>query len=241
MSYILDALRKAESDRHSGAIPAIDAPVAPFLAPPSSRRMRWLWVGPLGLVIAGIALARLDIEPQKDTGEKEVKKPLPVVAPRVEEPPAAPAEPDTPLVAPAARPPAPVSIDKPIKNPIKKPVKKSIEKPSKKPTQADPVAATTIPAPVAEKSLATANAPKAAPAEPPLPALRELPQHIQREIPVFAVDGYIYSGNKAGRSVLSNRRLLREGDQIAPGLILERMTPKGMVMNYNGHRYHAPY
>jgi len=71
--------------------------------------------------------------------------------------------------------------------------------------------------------------------------LRELPPQIQREIPAMTVGGYIYSGNKADRSVLINNRLMREGDEVAPGLVLEKMMPNGMVLNYKGYRYRAGY
>jgi general secretion pathway protein B len=81
----------------------------------------------------------------------------------------------------------------------------------------------------------------AAPVEPPLPGLRELPEQIQREIPTLAIGGYIYSGNKADRSVLINNRLMRDGDEIAPGLQLEKMMPNGMVLNYKGYRYRITY
>ena len=69
----------------------------------------------------------------------------------------------------------------------------------------------------------------------------ELPPDIQREIPTFSLSGYMYSDNPAASSVLLGRRLLHAGDRIMPGLVLERMTPEGMVLNYNGHRYRMPY
>ena len=93
-----------------------------------------------------------------------------------------------------------------------------------------------------KKATPAATEPKAAQtAEPPIPTLRELPENVQREIPTLAVGGYIYSGNKADRSVLINQRLLREGEEVAPGLVLEKMLPNGMVLNYRGQRYRTGY
>ncbi|MDB5839847.1 MAG: hypothetical protein JWQ23_1799, partial [Herminiimonas sp.] len=72
-------------------------------------------------------------------------------------------------------------------------------------------------------------------------ALRELPENIQREIPALTINGYIYASNPADRSVLINNRLLREGEQVAPGLTLERMQPREAIMNYRGYRYRLSY
>jgi general secretion pathway protein B len=77
--------------------------------------------------------------------------------------------------------------------------------------------------------------------EPYVPALRELPANIQREIPALTVGGYIYASKPAERSILINNRLLREGEQIAPGLTLEKMMPREAVLNYRGYRYRVPY
>ena len=57
----------------------------------------------------------------------------------------------------------------------------------------------------------------------------------------MTIGGYIYSGSRADRSVLINNRLLREGDEIAPGFMLEQMMPNGMVLSYKGYRYRTSY
>jgi general secretion pathway protein B len=97
------------------------------------------------------------------------------------------------------------------------------------------------PAKPAEKKHAPAETKTAEPAAPLPPPLRELPDNIQREIPPLKVGGYIYSGSKADRTVIINGRLLHEGEEAAPGLILEKMMPNGMVLNYRGYRYRSGY
>lgn len=82
-----------------------------------------------------------------------------------------------------------------------------------------------------------ANPPDAA----PVLALRDLPDAIQRQIPPLKVGGYIYSTNKAERSVLINDRLLAEGNEAAPGLVLERMLPDGLIMRYQNYRFRIRY
>jgi general secretion pathway protein B len=91
---------------------------------------------------------------------------------------------------------------------------------------------------------ATGQAPAPASDSPPearVATLRELPENIQREIPALTIGGYIYSNNQSERSVLINKRLLHEGDEVAPGLVLEKMLPKEAVLSYKGHRYRISY
>ncbi|GAB2871795.1 hypothetical protein GCM10027277_46330 [Pseudoduganella ginsengisoli] len=84
----------------------------------------------------------------------------------------------------------------------------------------------------------------AAPPEPPdesIPMARDLPEPIQRILPAVAMSGYMYSKNPADRMVLIDKSLRREGDEVAPGLVLERLMPKGAVFTFRGYRYRVPY
>jgi general secretion pathway protein B len=74
-----------------------------------------------------------------------------------------------------------------------------------------------------------------------LRTLQQLPEAIQREVPKVAVGGYIYSPNPADRLLLVDKMLRREGEELAPGLVLERLMPKYAVMNYRGTRYRVAY
>jgi len=205
MSYILEALKKAEAERRDGPSQTVRPPV--FSARPAGRAWRapWTWTALSAMVaISGIAawyLTLPDAAPPVKMAEAPALPAFQLPAPEVEVP-AAPEE-------PAAPPP------KPKPKIAKKPVEKTPPE--------------------------NATVKKAAPPEPPLATLRELPEQIQREIPPLSVGGYIYSGNKADRSVLINKRLLREGDEVAPGLTLEKMQPNGIVLNYKGYRYRAGY
>ncbi|RJF99329.1 general secretion pathway protein GspB [Noviherbaspirillum saxi] len=210
MSYILEALKKAESERNGSAHRT--APLPPLAAashnhPAWRRALPWAAVAALTVSLAGAAWLTVN---RNDAGKATVK-PAPV------QPGPSPA-PET--VPPIAAVPAP-------------PVAAEPEQPKEKPAPKKP----------AEKKRAVAaEEPKAAKApEPAIGTLQDLPDTIRREIPPLTVGGYIYSGNKADRSVLINKRLLREGDEAAPGLVLEKMTPSGMVLNYKGYRYRRGY
>jgi general secretion pathway protein B len=65
----------------------------------------------------------------------------------------------------------------------------------------------------------------------------ELPSAIQQEIPKLSILFHLYSGNPKDRLVGINDRMLREGDPVAPGLVLEQVTPDGMVLSYKGYRF----
>lgn len=74
-----------------------------------------------------------------------------------------------------------------------------------------------------------------------LPTARALPDAIQREIPQLNVSGFLHASNPADRTVLIDHQLRREGDEIAPGLTLEALEHDGMVLVYRGHRFRRGY
>jgi general secretion pathway protein B len=96
------------------------------------------------------------------------------------------------------------------------------------------------PAPARIETPAPARMPDPIPEEP-LRTLAQLPEAVQREVPKIAVGGYIYSPNPADRLLLVDKVLRREGEELAPGLVLERLMPKYAVMNYRGTRYRVAY
>ena len=199
MSYILEALRKAQAERARGAVPGVDAQPVPTIAPQSPVG-RGAWITAVLALLAVCALL-LWLRPWTDSG-------APPAARAPEPPSAALAVPATPKTATAPEPaPAPA-----------KPLRKLGE---------------TAPSEVAAAAVA--------PAPERIALLQELPAQIQREIPTLAINGYIYASNPADRSVLINNRLRREGDALADGLVLEKLLPREMVLNYRGYRYRVSY
>lgn len=68
-------------------------------------------------------------------------------------------------------------------------------------------------------------------------AMEELPPSIQAEIPALAIQMHAYSKIPRQRLVSINSKILREGEFLAPGLILVRITPEGMILGYKGYRF----
>jgi general secretion pathway protein B len=60
-------------------------------------------------------------------------------------------------------------------------------------------------------------------------------------LPKVSLGGYIYSPNPADRLVLVDKMLRHEGEEVAPGLVLEKLLPNAAVMNYKGFRYRVAY
>lgn len=260
MSYILDALKKAESERHLGTIPNLHTAQPANIAPPAGMRSSgagpWPWVVALAALTAAL-VALAWFKPWQPAPDSAV---LPATAALPFQPAAAPVEtspvpappPSSSVLSSSATPPV---VAAPAKDAEEKPAKKKPQ-PAKQPAEKKPEEKK-----LEEKELAQAAPSRQQKKEPkPTPdqtqpqerdvelaseqravTLHELPAAIQGEIPALNITGYIYSPNKADRTVLINKKLLREGDQIAPDFILERLTPTGMVLNYKGHRYRRGY
>ena len=276
MSYILEALKKAQAERQLGNAPDIHTPASvPVAAASAAVNRKPLLIGlGAGVLVAGIAaglmwraktpaaepavLARNEAVPVAP-----VAPAVPAPAPVVTAPAAAAVAPATAATAPAAAAvapataaavPAAVAVPAPAAPPGKA---LAVQPPAAQPALAP--AATprkAAAAPVAEAVPEAVYLPAPARAPEPLPApvrapdpvaeenlrtLQQLPEAIQRDVPKVAVGGYIYSPNPADRLLLVDKALRREGEELAPGLVLERLMPKYAVMNYRGTRYRVAY
>jgi general secretion pathway protein B len=256
MSYILDALKKAESERILGSVPNVHAQPVPLTA--IDRGSSW-WRRPLAWTVPALALAAGVLtwtEPWETAPAVAAITPSPTqtalpAAPSTSSAilsPVRPAPPERPAagVSVAAQAPLIPAAPPPIEAPAPRKAvpagpgtPRTVPKRANKPVEKDSarLAASPEPQPAGKIGLASA----AARSDDNGVSLRELPSNIQREIPPLTIGGYIYAGNPAERSVLINNRLLREGDQIAAGLTLEKMMPREAVLNYRGYRYRVPY
>ena len=135
--------------------------------------------------------------------------------------------------APAVPAPAPVTVPVPVPPaataaPVHhaRPVAEPKQETPGQAAPAAPVPAPPTPAPAAEETV---------------PAMRDLPEPIQRQIPPVAIGGYIYSKNPADRLLLIDKVLRHEGEELAPGLVLEKLQPKAAIFSFKGYRYRVPY
>lgn len=217
MSYILDALRKADAERDRGNVPGIHAQPsfgspAPTSAPPAAKPWPWLAAGALAVLLIGGLAWYLMSGPRR--GAEAATAP-PVAAPIA----AAPVAPVTPPPAIARAPsaaPAPLPVIR-----------------STRPTPTA-MAATSAAAPPPEAAKQAATGEK-------IYTLAELPDDIRRQLPAVTVGGSMYSTKAADRILIINGQVLHEGDKIAPELTLQQIRLKGALLNFKGYRYTIAY
>ena len=69
----------------------------------------------------------------------------------------------------------------------------------------------------------------------------KLPEAMRRELPTLAFGGASYSSDPSSRMVIFNGRVFHEGDTIAPELVLQQIKLKAAVLTYKGLRYEIDY
>jgi general secretion pathway protein B len=82
-------------------------------------------------------------------------------------------------------------------------------------------------------------APAPVTAQPPLQELWELPEGVRRQLPALTYSFHVYAGDPSRRTIIINNRRMREGSEIQPGLLLEEITPDGVILATAGHRVHV--
>jgi general secretion pathway protein B len=240
MSYILDALKKAQAERQLGTVPTLDAAPVYGGAGPASPNP-WLILA-LALLVLGLLLGVL-LWREMMAPVAGIGAPAAIALPEATK---AEAPNNEASNAQAHETKVATKVDTKADTEVST---KVVTKVAATPKTADvamatPKAAEAAPAPAAATSVArAAPVPSAAPvvAEAGIPLLRELPEPIQRQIPAIAIGGYIYSKNPADRLLLIDKALRREGDELAPGLMLEKLQPTSAIFSYRGYRYLVPY
>jgi general secretion pathway protein B len=224
MSYILDALRRADAERERGAVPGLHTHQQPSRAeePRTGKSSRLL----LGLVIfLSLALAAvltwnwLGTQTPPDVPIVVANPPPPV--PTAAAPLAVPQAPAQPV--PAQPAPQVLELPPPV--------------PGTAPEPPRPAARKSEPAKPAPAPSAAAEPVRARPVVP----LNELPVSVRRELPRLSVGGASYSENPASRMLILNGQVMYEGALVAPGLKLEQIQHKSAVLDFRGQRFRIDY
>jgi len=229
MSYILDALRKSDQQRQRGAAPTLQS--AQFMAvsapePPP----RWFYVV-LVAVLAGAAFVIGWARPWQTEAPRAGTIVLTPAAP-APRPSASPDSVTLERLAPATRKPPSAA---PRRHPRGSIAPQSAPAGASK-REASRAAATAGQAKLApEKPAHAGNA--SGPPDEKIPRLAELPASLRQEIPQMTITVHAYSRTPKDRLVGVNDRLLHEGDALAAGLVLEKITPDGMIFSYKGTRF----
>ena len=260
MSYILEALKRADRERAQGHVPGLHSQQASYLEAPADDEPR---VSPAqGWMLGGVALAGLGAAtwlwlqddpapPPSAAPPLAARQPAAVRPANV--PPVAVAA--APAVLPAAPPPA-LRLEPPRPLPKPKAPVVAAAQPdgaaapmAKAPLAAAPgAAAPGAAAPVSNTARAAApiaaaqpTAPSGATASPPNAAKAAvpgpMPEEVRRELPALGISGSVYSDRPADRMLIVNGQVLRERDELAPGFMLERIQAKSAIVLHKGQRY----
>ena len=71
--------------------------------------------------------------------------------------------------------------------------------------------------------------------------LADLPPQTRAALPTINVSGATYSANPEHRMLIVNGQVVREGQAIESGLVLETISPRSAVFNHNGTRFNVNY
>lgn len=240
MSYILDALRKADAERDRGSVPGLHAQTSPASAEDASpqRLPPWTWAVGGGALMLIAAMAWQLMGRDADTPAPVVSAaPVAMTAPVPAETDPPPVTPAPVAVAQAASPPAQVAPPERLPAPVPVPARPR-PAPVAAPTVRDNPPPARKPEPAAPQAVAAAAPADTAPAaESRIYTLNELPADVRRELPALSVGGSIYSDNAASRFLIINGQIFHENDKVAPNLTLEQIKLKAAVLKYKGYRY----
>jgi general secretion pathway protein B len=265
MSYILDALKKADSERQHGKTPDIYShqPTSDVLEKEASTLSNpIIWVlAALILLLTGFLLfinlyrtSPAPALPATQVATSPITPAVPVapavqstattVEPAVAQPAAVAPVATTPAPVPAPSAPIaaaenPAQATSPAAEPVKLQPSSKLSIPASKEKRHASASASASASSTAKKNSVTKEADLSV--ETVSTTFRDLPLNIQNEIPTVTVGGYIYSAKREECQLLINKLLLHEGEQVAPGLMLERMMPHSAILNYKGYRYRISY
>lgn len=215
MSYILDALRKSEQERQIAAGGGVGMLYPAPLKHAPNNTLRNILLGGAGLlaaaVLAGGAWRTLSGPAKHGTDEKPAPSPTLVVPP-------------TP---PAITPPAAVAEVVAQRRPA----------PAQKPPSADSVPLTKMPiTPNKMRSPPLAGAGPEPLASLPNSVKPEASGDLPKGLPPMNISGYINDEQGANLAII-NDKLVREGEEVAPGLRLEKIVGENAVFSYKGQRF----
>ncbi|MFC4261215.1 general secretion pathway protein GspB [Marinobacter lacisalsi] len=230
MSYILEALKKSESERNQGRVPHLGQQMRMVHRKRKRGIPAAVWVA-IALALNAAILAALfwpgvglwwDHRTASTTGQDQGAETSPVPDPNVSEPAATSGE----IVR--AEEPIPESEEiTAATGELESQGAVILDTMDEAPTVIVP----TIRQPSADGPGYTPE-----PWEGRVPHLVELPMSFQRQVPDLVFNSHVYSSQPGARSVMINSRHLRVGDSFGP-LRVERITEEGVELSMDGQRF----
>jgi general secretion pathway protein B len=226
MSYILDALKKSEQARKQGEVPDLNSfPDQPRPSRATSTILLYLLSGFLLCTTLAVGLwavfSRPVVPAPLATAETVIAAPAGITPPppvAAEATPAATAGPGPTSIQALSPPPEPGPAEDPIPAPA------------------------TSPAEVAPRPETTADYPADAEPQPTADPARltnfaDLPTAVRDALPELTIGAHYYAKNPSTRMVSINGRIVRQGQRLEGGLILEEITREGVIFSFEGRRF----
>jgi len=253
MSYILDALRKSDQLRRRSGAPTLMLGQAEAVAP---KRPALFLYGVFALVLLGAGIGIGWLRPWQQGPSQPAPSASSATSPAPGKSAASAVQPSAPNPVPAL-PPVIASATRPASVPAAAAAAAAAPAPAiaaaVAPERAHARGARPIETPGAPHKASAETAKQAEPllqeparnggkavAGAPAAAvmtLAELPVAVQQDLPPLSVSVHAYSAKAGDRLVGINNRLLHEGEDVAPGLKLEQITPDGMILSYKGYTF----
>jgi general secretion pathway protein B len=210
MSFILDALKKSETDRQEqGSAEFAGIPTRPQ----SPSVPRWLWIVGLLLainlcVLVGLLLRPNTVESPLSAASREIAAtPLPADGGSQSD--------FAEQVAAARRNPPAQQATLPASK-----VQKTVQEPI--------------------RSVLISQDPAAVPASSLYPTIQEVRAAGSTDIPDLHLDIHVFSPEPEDRFVFINMSKLREGSQLDEGPVVAEITPNGVVLHHDGQHFLLP-
>jgi len=232
MSFILDALKKSESDRQRQSGPAL---FEVKVAPPRTGLPPWA-VAVAALLVVNLAIVmwmlwRHPAARTVDASMADTSATAP--APRPAPPQPVSATEERPQAAAPAPAPPPVSLPVPAASPSTAPVLRptpgaaggAAENPDDYAPAAEPAAAPLLGNRVRRDTVDG------------VPLYQEVAATPGAHIPQLRLDLHVYAPHPQERFVMINMHKLREGDSLPEGVHVDSITPEGAVLSYSGSRF----
>jgi general secretion pathway protein B len=212
MSFILDALKKSETDRQQRRS-------AEFAGIPTSGDRRdgppaWMWIVGALLIVNLAVLVGILLQPRVEPADSQPSEEMAAAT--------------LPLEPAAAEPSAPGSA-----NDFTRRVVAAREN---QPVPEGPVESAMTAEPTASSGSVTRD-PRSTTA---LPNVHEVQARGLVSLPPLHVDIHVYSENAEDRFVFVNMVKHKEGSRLVEGPLVSEITPEGVVLEHNGTRFLLP-
>lgn len=263
MSFVLEALKRSEHQRQVATVPTLGSYVLPMRRNAASPTV-WIVAGLLFAAVTATAgwwlgtrrpATSTQASNMPNTAQPHVPSQEPRIGPTSKPKPAIDfqlARQSQPPLAIAgsrkigdSRRPAPITVAA-VDTGLQAPRAPSLMNQAPKPatTQTAPASVTTTPtAPLIlalpslakKQEAAKADAGKSTSEVEPI-AYSELPAAVKRALPSIELGGYAVSADGSAL-VAVNDQLLREGDEVAAGLAVEKILADGVIFRYHQYRF----